>query len=83
MGANVGETLSVSIDGAATTDLARQARDTAGSFVTDDGFATDGFTITGASGTALSVRATVSADDEVSSTGNTSLRSLKLQQSMT
>jgi len=71
VGANVGETLSVSIDGAATTDLARQARYTANNFEIDDGFTTDGFTITGKSGTALSVRATVSADDGVSSTGNT------------
>ena len=36
VGANVGETLSVSIAGAGTKDLARQARYTAESFVSDD-----------------------------------------------
>jgi len=70
VGANVGETLSVSIQGAGTSDLARQARYDAGTFVTDDAFTATALTITGTDGSSVAVRATVAADDDKSSTGN-------------
>jgi flagellin len=70
VGANVGETLSVSIDGAATTDLARQARYDSDTYVTDEAFTSTSLTITGADGVAVAVRATVDADDELSTTGS-------------
>jgi len=71
VGANVGETLSVSVQGAATTDLARQARYEANTFVSAEAFtAASGLTITGigANGESSNVRirATVSADDTTS-----------------
>jgi len=72
VGANVGETLSVSIDGAATTDLGRQARYTGGAgdgYVSTNAFtASNVLTIQGKNATAANVRATVDADDGVSST---------------
>jgi len=75
VGANVGETLSVSIDGAATTDLGRQARylgEATNGYVTTTAFtAGNTMTIQGQNATAASVRATVDADDSVS----TSLKS--------
>ena len=61
VGANVGETINVSISGAATTDLARQARYEGGTFV--DAGVLGGLTIAGSKGTAA-VRATVAADDQ-------------------
>jgi len=70
VGANVGETLSVSIAGAGTKDLARQARYTAESFVSDDAFTGTSVTITGAGTTGVAVRGTVTADDGVSTVGN-------------
>jgi len=66
VGANVGETLSVSIAGAGTKDLARQARYDGATFVNTDAFTAGSVTING-----TNIRATVSADDGVSTTGNT------------
>jgi len=72
VGANVGETLSVSVQGAATTDLARQARYAgadANGYVNTTAFtATNTITIQGENATAVSVRATVDADDANSTT---------------
>jgi flagellin len=73
VGANVGETLSVSVQGAATTDLARQARYEANTFVSSEAFtAGSGLTITGIGANGKSsnvrIRATVSADDTTSTT---------------
>jgi len=65
VGANVGETINVSISGAATTDLARQARYEGTAFVsaaTLGAGATD-ISIAGSKGTA-SIRGTVAADDQ-------------------
>jgi len=72
VGANVGETLSVSIDGAATTDLGRQARYDGDTFVNAVTFGAGGnFELSSVDGsTFFDVRATVSADDGISSTGN-------------
>jgi flagellin len=70
VGANVGETLSVSIKGAGTKDLARQARYDGAKYVSDDAFTATSVTLTGTNGTAVAVRATVAADDDKSSTGN-------------
>jgi flagellin len=69
VGANVGETISVSIAGAGTADLARQAR-----YSSDDGFVNGtniaaGLEVTGYLGTA-EIRNTVPADDRVSTTLN-------------
>jgi flagellin len=73
VGANVGETLSVSIDAAATKDLARQARYDAHDRV--DGAAIAGISIKYKvdAGTydSATIRGTVAADDGVSTTGNT------------
>ena len=70
VGANVGETINVSIQGAGTTDLARQVRVTGGE-VTSDAFAGGGTAITityqdasAATGVnTANVRGTVAADD--------------------
>jgi flagellin len=71
VGANVGETINVSISGASTTDLARQARyasnSTSNTFVNDD--ALSGVTITGYKGT-VGIRGTVAADDTESTALN-------------
>jgi flagellin len=67
VGANVGETINVSISGASTTDLARQARYEATSNVDANALAagaTD-LSIAGSKGTAT-IRGTVAADDQVS-----------------
>ena len=64
VGANVGETLSVSIAGAGTKDLARQARYDGGSFVSAASFSGSNITING-----TNVRKTVDADDSKSTTG--------------
>ncbi len=73
VGANVGETLSVSIDAAATKDLARQARYEGDSFVSAASFTAAGnFALSQAGtngGTFVDVRATVAADDALSTTG--------------
>jgi len=73
VGANVGETLSVSVQGAATSDLARQARYDGNTFVSADAFsAASGLTITGIGSNGKSnivrIRATVGADDTTSTT---------------
>jgi len=67
VGANVGETLSVSVSSASTKDLARQARYEAASFVNDDALAAGSITFVNTAGT-FAVRATVSADDSLSTT---------------
>jgi flagellin len=66
VGANVGETISVSIDGAATTDLARQARYEAQSGFVNDGAIAGALSITNAEGDSTTIRNTVAADDQVS-----------------
>ena len=78
VGANVGETLSVSIDAAATKDLARQARyDATAEVGNAKGITASSITVTykdsnTASGyNTATIRGTVSADDDVSTTGNT------------
>jgi flagellin len=70
VGANVGETLSVSIDGAATTDLARQVR-TEATTVTDATFG-GAMTITYNGDKTASVRATNAGDDRLSTSMNSS-----------
>jgi len=68
VGANVGETLSVSVSSASTKDLARQARyDADLKSVTDDALTAGTVTFSNASGT-FAVRATVAADDGSSTT---------------
>ncbi len=75
VGANVGETLSVSIDAAGTKDLARQARYESDTFVNDAAFSTaaNTFSISSADRTNgvtfVDVRGTVDADDAFSTTG--------------
>ena len=66
VGANVGETLSISIQGAATTDLARQARYDGQDFVSAVSFSGANFSLN-----TINVRATVDADDA----NSTSLKS--------
>jgi flagellin len=76
VGANVGETLSVSIDAAATKDLARQARYDGTADVNLTALNTGDIEITYKTDadttgyTTASVRGTVSADDTLSTTGN-------------
>ena len=65
VGANVGETLNISISAAGTNDLARQARYDADRFVNATNFG--GLTITGVAGETR-VRATVDVDDNFSTT---------------
>ena len=67
VGANVGETLSVSVASASTKDLARQARYEAGSFVEAKAITAGAMTFTNAAGT-FQIRATVDADDAFSTT---------------
>ena len=69
VGANVGETISVSIAGAASADIGRQARVT-GSNVNASAIA-GGLSITGHKGTAT-IRDTVPADDSVSTSNASS-----------
>jgi len=70
VGANVGETLSVSVSSASTKDLARQARYEGDEFVDANDFAAAGdVTFVNAAGS-FAVRATVSADDGLSTTLN-------------
>jgi len=71
VGANVGETLSVSVSAAGANDLARQARYD-GSAVDAVTLSTGDVTITKAGGSAISVRGTVAADDTLSTTNNSS-----------
>ena len=69
-GAGVGETLSVSISGAATKDLARQARYDGGTFVSATTFNGSNFELSSVDGSTFhQVRATVSSDDQLSSFG--------------
>jgi flagellin len=72
VGANVGETISVSIDGAATSDLARQVRQTGTAEVNDTALndADIDFSSAKTGGTFVSVRGTVDADDNLSTTSN-------------
>jgi flagellin len=72
VGANVGETINVSIKGAGTGDLARQVR-TEYTTVDDNAFAGNDLTIAYRDGDGFStagVRGTVAADDSVSTTDN-------------
>jgi flagellin len=62
VGANVGETINVSISGASTNDLARQVRET-GNAVNGTALVTGDIKVNGSS-----VRGTVAADDQVSTT---------------
>jgi len=68
VGANVGETISVSISGASTTDLARQVRDTSTIEVNSSSLGSGDvqFSSAATGGTFVSVRGTVAADDGVS-----------------
>ncbi len=65
VGANVGETLKISIGAAGTNDLARQARYEGKSFVGADAFT--GLTIEGPKSSVM-IRATVNIDDQASTT---------------
>ena len=70
VGANVGETLSISIGGATTEQLGRQARYDADSYVAAATLdATNSLTISTAAGN-FAIRGTVDADDSVSTTLN-------------
>ena len=70
MGANVGETLSVSLSGAATKDLARQARYDGQTFVSGGDFDGTNFELSSVDGSTFhQVRATASTDDQLSTTG--------------
>ena len=70
MGANVGETLSVSLNGAATKDLARQARYMGDTFVSGDAFDGSNFELRSVDGSTFhQVRATAATDDGLSTTG--------------
>jgi flagellin len=69
VGANVGETISVSVGDARTTALARQVRVTSASGVSTTQ-ALGALTFTQAGGTAVSIRASVSADDQLSTSNN-------------
>jgi flagellin len=62
VGANVDETVSISIGGASTTNLARQARYTS----SGNNFAVGGLTITNSKGEATDIRDAVFEDDELS-----------------
>ena len=78
VGANVGETLSISIDGARTKDLARQARYSTDTQVTADALAANDLEIiyrdadsaTGYS--SADIRATTDSDDQLSTSNNAS-----------
>jgi len=70
VGANVGETISVSVGDARTTALARQVRVTSANGVaTGTAFGTLSFTPAGAT-SAVSIRTAVAADDELSTANN-------------
>jgi flagellin len=70
VGANVGETININIDGAGTDDLARQVRFTVDFVSVDDGLATGEFNITSRDGTNTDIRAAVAADDQLSTSRN-------------
>jgi len=70
VGANVGETISVSVSDARTTALGRQVRVTSASGVsTTSSFGTLSFTAAGAT-SAVTIRASVAADDQLSTSNN-------------
>jgi len=69
VGANVGETISVSVGDSRTTALARQVRVTSASGVSTTQ-ALGALTFTQAGGTAVSIRASVDADDQLSTSNN-------------
>lgn len=72
VGAKVGETLAVHVKGAATKDLARQARYEGGTFVSGVGFDGSNFELSSADGSTFhDVRATNVNDDQISTTGQT------------
>ena len=75
VGANVGETLSVSVDGAASDDLARQARYDGDTFVTSNAIAAGDLTFINGAGTEFEIRSTVDADDNYSTTQIANLKS--------
>jgi len=69
VGANVGETLSVSVNGAASDDLARQARYTGSAHVNASSInATSTLTFINSEGAEFAIRSTVTKDDTVSTT---------------
>jgi len=70
VGANVGETISVSVSDARTTALGRQVRVTSASGVsTTSSFGTLSFTAAGAT-SAVTIRSSVAADDQLSTSNN-------------
>ena len=72
VGAKVGETLSVSLSGAATKDLARQARYDGQTYVSSTGFNGSNFELSSVDGsTFYDVRATSVTDDQLSTLGQT------------
>ncbi len=72
VGSKVGETLSVSLSGAATKDLARQARYEGKTFVSSDAFDGSNFELSSVDGsTFYDVRATGATDDQLSTFGKT------------
>ena len=72
VGANVGETLSVSVEAAGTKDLARQARYDSDNFVAAATIGTGNTLSFTKGGNSFSIRSTVAADDGVSTTFNSS-----------
>ena len=72
VGSGVGQTLSVSLSGAATNDLARQARYEGQTYVSSDGFDGSNFELSSVDGsTFYDVRATSVTDDQLSTLGQT------------
>ncbi len=69
VGANVGETISVSVGDARTTALARQVRVTSASGV-DTTTSLGALSFTPAGGSAITIRASVDADDQLSTSNN-------------
>jgi len=69
VGANVGETISVSVGDARTTALARQVRVTSGTGVSTT-LSLGTLSFTPAGGSAVSIRASVAADDQLSTSNN-------------
>jgi flagellin len=70
VGANVGETISVSIDGTGTSDLARQVRFDVDFVSVDHALNAGEFNITSSDGTNTNIRGAVAADDQLSTSLN-------------
>jgi len=70
VGANVGETISVSVGDSRTTALARQVRVTSSSGVSTTTSTLGTLTFTPAGGSAVTIRAAVAADDQLSTASN-------------